>query len=89
MPVHKEAKPKENLLEGRRIFEPFTFVWFNLMVCLSKGSYTDTIGLGIIREDVAQFISRRDGYTADPDDVILTGGGAQGIRVRETDLVGV
>ena len=56
---------------------------------LSKGSYTDTFGLGIIREDVAQFISRGDGYTADPDDVILTNGGALGMQVCETDLVRV
>ena len=49
--------------------------------CLFVGSYTDTLGLRIIREDVAKYISRRDGYPADPDDVILVNGGAMGIQV--------
>ena len=39
------------------------------------------MGIRIVREDVAQFISKRDGYPADHEDVILTEGGAQGIRV--------
>ena len=46
------------------------------------GSYTDTLGLRIIREDVAKYISKRDGYPADPDDVILLNGGATGIQVE-------
>lgn len=45
------------------------------------GSYTDTFGLRIIREDAAKYISRRDGYPADPDDVILTNGGSIAIQV--------
>ena len=49
---------------------------------VSVGSYTDTIGLRIIREDVAKYISRRDGYPADPDDVILLNGGSIGIQVK-------
>ena len=48
---------------------------------LLLGSYTDTFGLRIIREDVAKYISRRDGYPADHDDVILINGGAMGIQV--------
>ena len=50
---------------------------------LLLGSYTDIIGLRLIREDVAKYISRRDGYPADVDDVILTHGGAIGIEVRD------
>ena len=50
---------------------------------LLLGSYTDIIGLRLIREDVAKYISRRDGYPADVDDVILTNGGAIGIKVRD------
>ena len=38
-------------------------------------------GLRIIREHVAQFISKRDGYEADTEDIYLTSGGAQGIQV--------
>ncbi|XP_078367836.1 alanine aminotransferase 2-like isoform X1 [Oculina patagonica] len=47
----------------------------------SIGSYTDIIGLRIVREDVAKYISRRDDYPADPDDIILTNGGAIGIQI--------
>ncbi|CAH3174539.1 unnamed protein product [Porites lobata] len=47
----------------------------------SIGSYTDTSGLRIVREHVARFITKRDGYTADPDSIILTSGGASGIKI--------
>ena len=46
------------------------------------GSYTDTFGIKIVREDVAKYISRRDGYPADTDNIILTNGGAKGIQVH-------
>lgn len=55
-----------------------------LFTSFYKGTYTETIGLKVIREDVAQFISKRDGYAAYPEDIILTNGGADGIRVRNT-----
>ena len=51
------------------------------------GSYTDTLGLRIIREDVAKYISKRDGYPADPDDVLLINGGATGIQVELSIVV--
>lgn len=44
-------------------------------------SYTMIPGMRIIREDVAKFISRRDGYAANLEDIILTSGGAHGIRI--------
>lgn len=50
--------------------------------CVFVGSYTDTFGLRIIREDVANFNSKRDGYPADPDDIILLSGGATGVQVE-------
>lgn len=54
--------------------------------CVCIGNYTDTLGLRIIREDVAKYISRRDGYPADTDDVILVNGGARGIQVHKIKL---
>ncbi|XP_015766692.1 PREDICTED: alanine aminotransferase 2-like isoform X3 [Acropora digitifera] len=47
----------------------------------SIASYAAVEGLGIIRKNVAQFISKRDGYTADPEDIYLTSGGANGIKI--------
>ena len=40
----------------------------------------------IIREDVARYISERDGHPADPEFIILTAGGAQGIQVGDSWL---
>ena len=53
------------------------------LMYLLLGSDTNITGLRIIREDVARYISRRDGYPADVDDVILINGGAIGIQVRD------
>ena len=50
------------------------------------GSYTDSTGLRIVREHVAQFITKRDGYTADPDRIFLTSGGATAIKVGNSQL---
>ena len=65
----------------RKVFENYPFHCGGVYLLL--GSYTNTIGLRLIREDVAKYISRRDGYPADVDDVILTNGGAIGIQVRD------
>ncbi len=45
------------------------------------GSYTASIGMPTIREDVAAFISARDGYPANPDNIILTNGASSAISV--------
>jgi len=34
-----------------------------------------------VRQDIAHFISQRDGYPAVPDDILLTDGGSEGIAV--------
>ncbi|XP_055327349.1 alanine aminotransferase 1-like isoform X2 [Paramacrobiotus metropolitanus] len=44
------------------------------------GSYTDSTGLDVVRQDVADFIKRRDGIAADPDNIILTAGASEGIK---------
>ncbi|XP_055332703.1 alanine aminotransferase 1-like [Paramacrobiotus metropolitanus] len=46
----------------------------------SLGSYTESAGLKIVREDIAAFISRRDGFSCDPDNIILTAGAGEGIK---------
>ena len=64
----------------------FTLFWstsLSTLMYLLLGSYTNITGLRIIREDVARYISRRDGYPADIDDVILINEGAIGIQVRD------
>lgn len=45
----------------------------------SLGSYSASQGVNCIREDVASYISRRDGVPADPDNIYLTTGASDGI----------
>ncbi|KAL0270999.1 UNVERIFIED_CONTAM: hypothetical protein PYX00_008245 [Menopon gallinae] len=46
----------------------------------SVGSYTDSVGIEIIRNHVAKFIERRDGIPSDPANIILTAGASDGIK---------
>ncbi|XP_014383897.1 PREDICTED: alanine aminotransferase 2 [Myotis brandtii] len=49
----------------------------------SPGSYSASQGVNCIREDVAAYITRRDGgVPADPDNIYLTTGASDGITVR-------
>lgn len=51
--------------------------------CCPAGSYSASQGVNCIREDVAAYISRRDGgIPADPDNIYLTTGASDGITVR-------
>ncbi|UYV83923.1 hypothetical protein LAZ67_X000614 [Cordylochernes scorpioides] len=45
------------------------------------GAYSYSEGVGVIRRHVAEFISKRDGYEADPQNVILVPGASDGLRV--------
>lgn len=44
------------------------------------GSYTNSQGIKIIRDQVAAFIEQRDGYKADPDNIFLTDGASAGVK---------
>jgi alanine transaminase len=48
----------------------------------SVGAYTDSQGIEIIRQDIADFITRRDeGIISKPEDIYLTTGASGGIKV--------
>lgn len=49
---------------------------------MSEGAYSDSQGLEDIRNNVAKYISDRDGYPSDPNSVYLTSGASEAIRVR-------
>ena len=53
---------------------------FNTNVVVS-GAYSDSAGVRVIREDVARYISERDGCPASPDDIFLGTGASDGIKV--------
>jgi len=46
----------------------------------SIGAYTETEGLALIRKQIAEFISARDGYPSDPKRIMLTAGATDGIK---------
>ncbi|RNA00821.1 alanine aminotransferase 1-like, partial [Brachionus plicatilis] len=47
----------------------------------SVGAYTDSTGLEIVRKHIADFITERDGFTCDSDDIYLTTGASGGIKI--------
>ncbi|KAK7114145.1 alanine aminotransferase 1-like [Littorina saxatilis] len=46
----------------------------------SLGAYSDSAGVRVIREDVASYISERDGYPSDADNIFLSTGASDGIK---------
>jgi len=51
------------------------------------GAYTDSIGLKLVREQVAAFIEQRDGYPGDPEHLALTTGASEGVKRALAALV--
>lgn len=45
------------------------------------GAYSDSAGVRVIREDVAKYITERDGHPSNPDDIFLCTGASDGIKV--------
>ncbi|XP_074616609.1 alanine aminotransferase 2-like isoform X1 [Acropora palmata] len=45
------------------------------------GSYSSTQGITVVRQDIADFIAKRDGYPACYEDIFLINGGAEGIEM--------
>jgi alanine transaminase len=45
------------------------------------GSYTDSPGIEIIRRHVAQYLERRDGIASNWQNIILSGGASDAIKV--------
>lgn len=44
------------------------------------GAYSESKGVPLVRQAVADFISRRDGIEADPDSIYLTDGASKGVQ---------
>lgn len=48
----------------------------------SVGAYSDSTGLEVVKNDIADFVSRRDGgIPCNPDDIFLTTGASAGIKI--------
>jgi len=46
----------------------------------SVGAYSNSQGISIARKHVAEYISKRDGYSADPNDIFLTAGASTAVK---------
>ncbi|KAK2460745.1 hypothetical protein APHAL10511_007215 [Amanita phalloides] len=53
----------------------------------SIGAYSHSQGIPFIRQSVADFISERDGYPADPNHVFLTAGASAGVSLLISMLI--
>ncbi|KAH7882918.1 pyridoxal phosphate-dependent transferase [Phlebopus sp. FC_14] len=53
----------------------------------SIGAYSHSQGVPLIRKNVAQFISDRDGYPSDPGHIFLTGGASAGVSLLISMLI--
>jgi alanine transaminase len=51
------------------------------------GAYSNSQGVDVVREEVAAFISERDGVPADPENIFLTDGASAGVRMVYTTMV--
>lgn len=47
----------------------------------SSGAYTHSQGLPSVRSHVADYISNRDGFPADPKNIFLTAGASPGVQM--------
>jgi len=50
------------------------------------GAYTDSVGFAFIREEVCDFIEKRDGVRPDASNVFLTNGASEGVRMLMSAL---
>ena len=46
----------------------------------SMGAYTDSQGISAVRDEIVQFLLKRDGVSADPNNIFLTNGASEGVR---------
>ena len=45
------------------------------------GAYTESQGIGAVREEICEFLLERDGFEADPNNIFLTNGASEGVRL--------
>lgn len=51
------------------------------------GAYSDSKGAPGIRQEIADFIQRRDGHAANPDNIFMTDGASVGVRMCLNSLI--
>lgn len=61
------------------IIYPFIQAFIHSFVLI--GSYTDSRGITLIRKHAEEFITKRDGFKADFENIYLVNGATDGIKV--------
>ena len=51
------------------------------------GAYSNSQGVEVVRQEVAAFIERRDGYPSDAGNIFLTNGASEGVRMLMQTLI--
>ena len=51
------------------------------------GAYSESQGFGLVRQQVADFITARDGIAAEKDDIFLTDGASKGVGFLLTTIL--
>ena len=47
----------------------------------STGCYSESAGLPIVKQHIAEFIQKRDGYPCNPDHIYITNGASAAVKV--------
>jgi len=77
-PAAKEIYPADAIKRAKSFIEK---------VPGGTGAYSESQGIELVRAHVAEFISKRDGVKASPDDIFLTDGASQGVAVSTNLLI--
>eukprot|EP00210_Caulerpa_lentillifera_P004826 g4607.t1 len=77
-PKVTELFPEDAINRARHILKLFK---------VGVGAYTDSRGCAGIRDEVAQFISNRDGHDCDSEGIFLTDGASVGVRLFLNALI--
>lgn len=82
-----EYPPLTELVKGKWAPDVIARAQELLEAAGSIGAYSHSKGVPIIRRHVAQYISERDGYPSDPDDIFLTAGASSGVSLILNTLI--
>ena len=61
---------------GHRVVQ-FDFLKPNILL----GSYSQSTGVEVVREDIAAYIEQRDGIPSSPENVFLASGASEAVKV--------
>ena len=55
--------------------------YLDIMGNADIGAYSYSTGFSFVRDSVCKFLKKRDGWDSDPNNIILTNGASEGVRI--------